>query len=129
MGQQQLLIVILVSIIIGIAAVVAITTMQETRTDSIESALRQDILMVLNDAQTYYRKPESMGGGGQSFDGINQNDIMSINPQNENGTYQIYGSGDAVTVDGTGTDNKVSVSATADMTTSGMEISWSVSTN
>ncbi|MEL7832396.1 hypothetical protein [Fodinibius sp. Rm-B-1B1-1] len=125
MGQQQLLLVILVTILIGVAAVVAIDTMQEARTNSNETAVRQDILMILNDAQIYYRKPEMVGGGGNSFDGISQQHILSVEPKNENGYYEISGSGNTLTVTGTGSDASVKVIATATINGDGMEISWS----
>lgn len=123
MGQQQLLLVILVTIIVGVGTVVAIDTMQNARKDSNKASVRQDILSVLNDAQVYYQKPSMMGGGGQSFDNISKSDIISIDPTNENGSYNISGSGNSVTVEGTGTA-EVSLTAEATMTTNGMEISW-----
>jgi len=125
MGQQQLLITILVTIIIGVATVIAINTMRSSRADANKASVRQDILMVLNDAQIYYRKSKMMGGGGNSFDGISPNNIVSLDPENENGTYTISGSGNTVTVDGTGTVKGVTLTATATMTNNGMEISWS----
>ncbi len=125
MGQQQLLLTILVTVIIGIATVIAIDTMQKSQSNANEAALRQDILMVLNDALMYYEKPESLGGGGNSFDGISQQHILSIDPENENGTYEISGSGNTVTVEGYGKINEVTLSAEATMSGGGMEISWS----
>jgi len=125
MGQQQLLLVILVTILVGVAAVVAIDTMQEARDNSNESAVRQDILMVINDAQIYYEKPDMLGGGGNSFDDISEKNILSIDPENENGSYEISGSGNTLTVKGTGTNEDVEVTATATMTSDGMEVSWS----
>lgn len=126
MGQQQLLLTILVTIIIGIAMIIAINTMNEAREDANESAMRQDILMVLNDAQTYYKKSEMMGGGGSSFKGISDSDILSIDPSNENGTYEITGKENSLTVVGVGTYIDT-LSATATMTNDGMEITWSKS--
>jgi hypothetical protein len=127
MGQQQLLLVILVSILVGLATIVAIDTMQEARVNSNETAVRQDILMVINDAQIYYEKSDMMGGGGNSFDGISEEHILSIDPENENGSYEISGSGNTLTVTGDGTNDAVELTATATMTSDGMEISWSTS--
>lgn len=126
MGQQQLLLVILVTILVGIAAVVAIDTMQEARSNSNETAVRQDILMILNDAQIYYQKPEMVGGGSNSFDGISQQNILSIKPDNENGSYEISGSGNTLTVTGTGRNGNVKVIATATMKGEGMDVLWSI---
>lgn len=129
MGQQQLLITILVTIIIGVATVIAINTMQSSRTKANKSAVRQDMLMILSDAQIYYLKTKMMGGGGNSFDGISEINILSVEPVNENGTYEINGSGNTVTVDGTGTADGVELIATATMTGSDMDISWSEPTD
>lgn len=124
MGQQQLLLTILVTIIIGIAVIAGMNAMQNAFTESNRNALRQDILMILNDVQIYYEKPEALGGGGNSFDDISEKQIQSIEPENENGSYKISGSGNTVTVDGTGTNEKVTLSATATITSDGMEVSW-----
>lgn len=125
MGQQQLLITILVTIIIGIAIVVAINTMQQAGDDAQRAAMRQDILMVITDARQYYQKPTSLGGGNRSFDDISQDNILSIDPNNENGSYTISGSGNSVTVAGTGSNGEITLSATATKTADGMDISWS----
>jgi Tfp pilus assembly protein PilE len=125
MGQQQLLLTILVTIIIGIAVIVAINTMQGAFAESNRSALRQDMLMVLNDAQIYYEKPAVLGGGGNSFDGISIQQIQSVDPENENGSYKVSGSGDSVTVEGTGNNEAITLSATATITSDGIDVSWS----
>ena len=126
MGQQQLLLVILVTILVGVATIVAINTMQKARSNSNETALRQDILMIFNDAQIYYNKSEMVGGGSNSFDGISQQNILSVEPHNENGSYTISGSGNTLTVSGTGKDENVEVIAIATMNGDGMDVSWSI---
>ncbi len=67
MGQQQLLLIILVTIIIGVATVVAINTMGETTLSANLDAVRQDMAVLAVAAQAYYHKPVMLGGGGQSF--------------------------------------------------------------
>jgi hypothetical protein len=109
MGQQQLLLVILVTIIVGIATVVAINVFGTSAASANEDAVRQDILTIASASQGWYIKPEMMGGGGNSFTGITFRDFnfsaASINSagdiaSNMNGTYQIDGSGgDNMTVD------------------------------
>lgn len=127
MGQQQLLLVILVTIIVGVATVVAVNTFQKSRVEANRAAIRQDIIMILNDAQIYYKKPKVMGGGGQSFDTISQDQILSIEPTNENGSYAISGSGNTVTVIGTSQSTEVKLTAEAAISTNGMDISWTES--
>lgn len=127
MGQQQLLLTILVTIIIGLAVVIAIDAVQAASEEANKSAVRQDIVMVINDAQIYYQKPKALGGGGYTFDGVSNNHIKSIDPANENGTYELSGSGDSVTVKGTANNATLELSATAKITSDGMDIAWSES--
>ena len=65
MGQQQLLLVILVTVVIGVATILATDTLQQSRTNAKQSAIRQDIMMIINDAFRYYQKPKALGGGGR----------------------------------------------------------------
>ncbi len=67
MGQQQLLLIILVTIIIGVATVVAINTMGETTLSANLDSVRQDMAVLATSAQAYYHKPVMLGGGGKSF--------------------------------------------------------------
>jgi type II secretory pathway pseudopilin PulG len=96
MGQQQLLLVILVTIIVGIATVVAINTFGTAADSANLDAVRQDISQIAAAAQGYYLKPEMLGGGSRAFTGITFNDIAfaangidedGTTAQNENGFY------------------------------------------
>lgn len=96
MGQQQLLLVILVTIIVGVATVVAINTFSSAADAATLDAVRQDLAQIAASSQAYYMKPDMMGGGGNSFDGITFNDITfggeitdGQNATNENGSYSI----------------------------------------
>jgi len=125
MGQQQLLLTILVTIIIGVATIIAVDTLQQSRIESNRSSVRQDMIMAISDARMYYEKPEVMGGGGKSFDGISIDNIVSIATSNANGSYAISGSGSSVTVEGTGNFDEVALSATATVQSGDLTISWS----
>ena len=70
MGQQQLLLVILVTIIVGIATVVAINTFGSAADQANIDAVNNDIATLASAAQGYYMRPQMLGGGGRSFDGI-----------------------------------------------------------
>lgn len=96
MGQQQLLLVILVTIIVGIATVVAINTFGAAADSANLDAVRQDVAQIAAAAQGYYMKPAMLGGGGRSFTGITFNDFAfaasgittdGLTAQNENGRY------------------------------------------
>jgi type II secretory pathway pseudopilin PulG len=103
MGQQQLLLVILVTIIVGIATVVAINTFSSAADSANLDAVRQDIASIAASSQGYYMKPDMLGGGGQDFTGMTFENItfggtiVSGTPTqayNENGTY-VLGAGSA----------------------------------
>lgn len=70
MGQQQLLLVILVTIIVSTATVVAIDTFGSAVNSTTEDAVRQDLVQIAAAAQSYYIKPAHLGGGGRSFVGV-----------------------------------------------------------
>ncbi len=70
MGQQQLLLVILVTIIVGIATVVAINTFSSASDSANIDSVRQDMVAFASSAVGYYMKPEMLGGGGGDFSGL-----------------------------------------------------------
>ncbi|MDZ7757448.1 hypothetical protein [Rhodohalobacter sp.] len=78
MGQQQLLLVILVTIIVGIATVVAINTFGSAADSANVDAVRQDMASIAAAAQGYYMKPQMLGGGGRKFDGIDFQMILHL---------------------------------------------------
>ena len=88
MGQQQYLIVILVSILVGLATIIAINTFGEADKQSAEDAVRVEMLRAASNAQAYYRKPADFDGGGYSYAAISFNHI-SLDSLNENGTFEI----------------------------------------
>lgn len=75
MGQQQLLLVILVTIIVGIATVVAITTFSTSADAANMDAVRQDMVSIVATSQTYFIKPDMLGGGGRNFNGMTFQEI------------------------------------------------------
>lgn len=98
MGQQQLLLVILVTIIVGIATVVAINTFSSAADSANLDAVRQDLANIGASSQQYFIKPEMLGGGGNDFEGITFNNITfaadsiynnGLSADNANGTYVI----------------------------------------
>lgn len=62
MGQQQLLLLVLGIVIVGIAIVVGINAYSENSVKSNWDALLQDALRVASDAQAWKGKPELFGG-------------------------------------------------------------------
>ncbi len=89
MGQQQLLLVILVTVIVGVATVAAINTFQVAADESNFDAIRQDILQAQAHATDFIIKPIHIGGGGGgSFIGMTLEDIL-LPEENENAAYQL----------------------------------------
>ena len=67
MGQQQLLLIVLGVIIVGIAVVVGINVFTASSASANSDAVVSDCTNLASMAQQYYRKPEALGGGGNSF--------------------------------------------------------------
>ena len=67
MGQQQLLLIVLGVIIVGIAVVVGINLFNANAESSAKDGVVSDCTNLGAMAQQYYKKPTSMGGGGNSF--------------------------------------------------------------
>jgi hypothetical protein len=88
MGQQQLLLVVLGMVLVGIAVVVAVTMFQANAIESSRNAITNDLLYFATKARGYYWRPVSFGGGNHSFAGITMGMLSSMS-QNENGRYYI----------------------------------------
>ena len=117
MGQQQLLLIVLGVIIVGIAIVVGINLFQSSAVDANRNAVIQDLNTLASKAQEYYKKPTSLGGGGNSFLGfVTPTGLAS----NANGTYTLTATAANVVIVGTGTetgnDGSAKVKATATVT-------------
>ena len=69
MGQQQLLLIVLGVIIVGIAVVVGINVFTVSSANSNRDAVISDLTTLAAMSQQYYRKPTAMGGGGNTFTG------------------------------------------------------------
>ena len=73
MGQQQLLLIILGVIVVGIAVAVGITMFNDSATSANRDAVTNDLINLASRAQQYYRRPTALGGGGGSFAGLSGN--------------------------------------------------------
>ena len=76
MGQQQLLLIVLGTIIVGVAVVVGINMFTTGAINSERDALILDVNTVAASAASYWRKPAALGGGARSFVGVS--DITSF---------------------------------------------------
>ena len=101
MGQQQLLLIVLGVIIVGIAVVVGINVFTASSMTANNDAVISDLQVIGSMAQQYYRKPTAMGGGGNSFIGF------TISPRlasTQNGTYTAVSTADLVVLTGVGAE-------------------------
>ena len=70
MGQQQLLLIVLGVIIVGIAVVVGINLFNANAEESTKDTLVSEGTNLGAMAQQYFKKPVALGGGGNSFQGF-----------------------------------------------------------
>ena len=67
MGQQQLLLIVLGVIVVGIAVVVGINLFNANAISANRDAVVSDLNNLGAMAQQFYKKPASMGGGANTF--------------------------------------------------------------
>jgi len=102
MGQQQLLLIVLGVIIVGIAVVVGINVFTASSEEASKDAVVSDCTTIGAMAQQYYRKPTAMAGGGNDFTGFT---VPAALVTNANGGYAATGaSSTSVTITGTPAD-------------------------
>ena len=110
MGQQQLLLIILGVIVVGIAVAVGITMFTDNAVSANRDAVTNDLVILAARAQQFYRRPTALGGGGNSFVGLTADAAglrkLTNRASNANGAYTITSAGTAtgVTLQGIGTE-------------------------
>jgi Tfp pilus assembly protein PilE len=114
MGQQQLLLIILGVIVVGIAVAVGITMFQDNAVSANRDAVVNDLVNLAARAQQYFRRPTSLGGGQNSFNGLSADatglkKLVNTNASpwvNANGQYAIItaGTDSMVVIEGTGNE-------------------------
>ncbi|MCK4448280.1 MAG: hypothetical protein KAW56_14510 [Candidatus Marinimicrobia bacterium] len=75
MGTQQLLMIVLGVIIVGVAIVVGINMFSQGAVNAESDRLVQEVNVVGSNAAAYWRKPTQMGGGGRDFTGVTLSDL------------------------------------------------------
>ena len=101
MGQQQLLLIVLGMIIVGIAVVFSITLFRQKAIDSKRDLLINECGNLAMDAMKYYKKPTDLGGGGNTFVGWS---IPGIIVTTATGNYSATIFSDSVLIIGTGNE-------------------------
>ncbi len=101
MGQQQLLLIVLGVIIVGIAVVVGINVFTVSSANANRDAVIADMTTLAAMAQQYYRKPTAMGGGGNTFTNW---EIPTSLASTANGSYTETVAAQSVTLVGVGNE-------------------------
>lgn len=86
MGQQQILLIIVGVIIIGLSIVLAIQLFDVNALEANRDAVYADTMNLAGVAQHYYQVPQMLSGGGGSFVGFTLPEEFN---QTGNGTYTV----------------------------------------
>ena len=95
MGQQQLLLLVLGIVIVGLAVVVGIQAFGENQKKANADALVNDAIRIASDAQAWKLKPQAFGGGANGVD----TDFAAFSLEQVG--YTVDASGDYVNLNGT----------------------------
>jgi hypothetical protein len=104
MGQQQLILTVLGTIIVGIAIAVAITLYDDHMIEANRDDIQRDLVEISGKAMKYYFSSRTVGGGGHSFVGLTADAagmaklVTPAFADNEHGTYTISTAGDGALV-------------------------------
>ncbi|MBX2991398.1 MAG: hypothetical protein KF749_09530 [Bacteroidetes bacterium] len=109
MGSQQLLLIVVGVVLIGIMVAVGMDMFKDQAASTNRDSISNDLANFAVRAQKYYRKPLVLGGGAHSFNGLSFKHITK-NETNSNGTYVLApdpasGSDPFVSITGTGFNN------------------------
>ena len=105
MGQQQLLLLVLGIVIVGLAVVVGIQAFGENQKKANADALVNDAVRIASDAQAWRLKPAAFGGGANLK--LKDADLVKLgyaSPySNLNGTFALTTAGNGLKITGTST--------------------------
>ena len=105
MGQQQLLLLVLSAIIVGVSIMIGINMFTSSAVQANQDAVVQDCMMIAARAQEWWRKPAAMGGGNRTFTGVTLTalNIDSVNV-NVSAPYTLDVAPQLLTITGTGVE-------------------------
>lgn len=95
MGQQQLLLIVLGVIVVGVAVVVGIRLFASSSAETNIDMTTGELVHHAWDAQSYYRQPQAMAGGGKTFLG------WALSDSSDNAVYNADVSAQTVTITAT----------------------------
>lgn len=117
MGQQQILLIVLATIVVSLAVAIGINLFISSSVETNRDQVVSDLVHLSSDAQAYFRKQEQYGGGAGSFEGW---DIPDFYKKYEGGKIRVNvkANKNKVIIRGTGTEigrngkTKIKVKAT-----------------
>lgn len=80
MGQQQLLLIVLGIMIIGIAIIMGVNLFSASAVEAKRNNITNELINLASMAQQHYRRPQTMGGGNRAFDNSHGGVSWSIPP-------------------------------------------------
>ncbi|MBU0473679.1 MAG: hypothetical protein KKF62_05905 [Bacteroidetes bacterium] len=101
MGQQQLLLIVLGIIIVGVAVVVGINLFTANAIEAKRNNVTNDLIHLASEAQKFYKTPTALGGGSNKFTGW---DIPELLKTNANGNFVATVSENNVVIIGVGNE-------------------------
>lgn len=101
MGQQQLLLIVLGIIVVGIAIAIAMQLFRQNAIDTKRDNLINESANIASIAIAYYKRPVEYGGGGRSFIGWN---VPAELTNTANGHYTAVTYRDSAVITGTGNE-------------------------
>ena len=96
MGQQQLLLIVLGVVLVGVAVVLGIQYFNVGAEQGAKDELVAHCLTIGSNAQEWFKKPVSMGGGGNTFSGFDDEFTTNLTglEHSTNGDYSTAAEGD-----------------------------------
>src|SRR5258707_14829728 len=94
MGQQQLLLIVIGVIIVGIAIALTFFLFAASNVASNKDAILGDLMNISQSAYRYRLRPEPLGGGGRAYTGFA---LPASLASNENATYTFVATASKVT--------------------------------
>jgi len=101
LGQQQLLLIVLGVIIVGVAVVLAIVLFRQNSIDAKRDLLVNESMNLAGMALSYSKKPTNLGGGSNDFTNWEIPTELKIT---ETGSYEAFTYTDSVEIIGTGNE-------------------------
>jgi hypothetical protein len=103
MGQQQLLLIVLGVIVVGIAIAVGISQFGASSTESNKDAITSSLVNLAANAYQFKIRPSTLGGGSNAYNGGGGYTIPAKMLVDDNGSYAVSGTPTASQVLLTGT--------------------------